>query len=679
MKTEKLTTKLLENLTPDAILYAEFAEGGAMGAAGTARLYTLEDGKLHFYLVSLDSKHTEADVHAYANAYTFFRELTEKKLLIRADGGFGNNAWKCSGLTFTRDDDNCAFLYRVDDQVYSLESSVPGVYFHIAPTFAERLVTVKALTKFRKKILKKSSPAELAFYDAYLEQAERTDRGISYFDITVDTYWSAIEYIRFLNLELFNLSDSSIASGIAAIQKYRLKFLVEKYGWHTVDQFFCDLITLKSTDVFFELDKYISLIENPTPDNSYIAFKMDRLFSTITYSSSGHSSLDPADPHDITYLFDYPVIVKFTESAHNDILHQIIKSTPSELRANATAISYYLADFIFNEDTLSYADLLPAVTHIIEQLPSDDSNGTDTAHLFWLASEVIDRIWRYASENKTTQKKCRNLIYDLFSPRIGGLWPIAHYDEFRFIHPSADLIFRESLSFLMSLDDIAERNESLKAYLSLYSEGFEYPLDSITCRAFYESLKNLQPPEAFEKILSTIPPEEYSSYFAHPSTQKEAARLLAELFRTDEGARITGLNRISTIEQLLLNGNSIGIGVFIVNFLVQNFDTFSAIVTADSETANLDPLEVITSLYTAAASGATEENEIPPLKALTKKISKYVVDLQIKQTMNAGSLKGQDIRSSEIDVESITEAALRYARKHRRTILFQRSALQKVF
>ncbi len=677
MEAKKLTSKILTNLKPENILYAEFAEGGAMGAASTTRIYVLEKNTLHFYLVDLNGQNSEEDIHAYADAYSLLRNLVNDKKLIYAYGGYGNHAYKNKNSIFSRDDDNCNFIYQKNKDTFIITPSVRGVYFQVASKLAQRPADFKTLTKFRKQIEKNSTPEELAFYDAYLEQTERTDQGLNFFKILPEEYWDAIVYIRSLNLETFNLSQDHIIAGSKALQKYRLKYLVLKTGYRAFDEFIANLIATKNTHLFHEINKYINSLPEAKKDP---VFNINHLFTEIKTVSSDYTNLQFFEEKNITELFGYPVIVKFTDAANREIIHQMLKSSPEELLKNSLAESFYLANYIFSEDVLSYADILPVCVHIIEDLPNTDPDRNNPECLFWLATEIIDRIWRYASENKITQKKCRDFIYELFSPRIGNLWPIVHYHEFEFKEHIADVIFRESLSFIMSLNDISNRNDQLANYLSLYQQGFQYPLESVERRAFFEMLKNYDSPkEEFEKILELRAPQEYPNFLSHPDTVKEATLVLDELFRTDDGARIVGLNRIATFEQLLLNGNSIGVGVHIFNYLTKHFDDFSRVITIDCENAKLDPLDVITSLYTAAAAGSTEENELQPLKALTKKITKYAKDLQIEQTMNAGSLRSQDIRTSNIDVDAITEAALRYAKKRRRTILFQRSALQKFF
>jgi hypothetical protein len=60
-------------------------------------------------------------------------------------------------------------------------------------------------------------------------------------------------------------------------------------------------------------------------------------------------------------------------------------------------------------------------------------------------------------------------------------------------------------------------------------------------------------------------------------------------------------------------------------------------------------------MFIAMSKGITEENEFPPLKSIKQKLLNVGCDAEILQ-------------NSE-----------KYARHHRRTILFQRSALQKHF
>ena len=69
----------------------------------------------------------------------------------------------------------------------------------------------------------------------------------------------------------------------------------------------------------------------------------------------------------------------------------------------------------------------------------------------------------------------------------------------------------------------------------------------------------------------------------------------------------------------------------------------------------VEPEPALTDLFVAMSKGVTEENEFPALKSIKEKLLKL-----------------------GCDALTLTNAE-KYARRHRRTILFQRSALQKFF
>ena len=70
MKSTKLTQNILKKLNPRDILYAEFATDGAMGCCGTARIFTLENDKLVFYLIEgIYNNKNNAKIYSEVNVY----------------------------------------------------------------------------------------------------------------------------------------------------------------------------------------------------------------------------------------------------------------------------------------------------------------------------------------------------------------------------------------------------------------------------------------------------------------------------------------------------------------------------------------------------------------------------------------------------------------------------------
>lgn len=734
METEKLTLKILSALDPKTILYAEFAEGGAMGAAGTARIYTLEKKKPHFYLVDITGGEEE-QVKVYSELYTMLKDFSKKgKYLMESYDGYGNHTYKAKLAVFRRDDDECAFIYypnpKDEDEEIAMPVSCAGVYFKVAGEFAERFIEPHFLYKYLKKIRKagKISDDEMMFFQTYVKQVERTDKGQPELDIDVSTYWDAIMYLKYLSHEKFNVNDETLAEGLEAIQKYRLKLVAEKIGWRNLDEFFYRFVKDKMTMLFVELDKVVmevtmdpfqaevlaeSASENPSEAilraqniknrkrhkryfhykrakiisnrddslaiKSHSVFRMADTFKELSYVASSQTNLDAAKPNCITELFEYPVIVKFTDAAHRKIMRNVMDMDGAGLMGDAVAIGYYLADYIFNEDTLSYADVLPVATHIVEVLPPNDPYHTKTPELLWLAGEIIDRTWRCLEETEEKQKKFRGYLFELYAPRVGGVWPIAHCNEFKFNDPAAERMFNEALSFLMSIDDLTERSGDLKAYMEAYENGLRYPAPAAARRAFVEHCKKMSPKDRFAEILKVCEPREYSSYLNYPENKEEADILLAEIFRTDKTATLVGIVRLGIIEQLLLTPNTIGVGEHILKYLVDNFDKLVEIVEADTKKEQMDFFDAVSTIFTAAASGVTEENEFPPLNELAKKIRKLSIMRATEQAVKDPDGTGVGTVLNYNPVETVLDDALKCARKRRRMILFQRSALQQLF
>ena len=641
MKAIKLTKDILEKINPKEIVYAEFAEGGAMGACGTARIYTIEKGELKFYLVDSIDEHTENE-SIWSKTYEYLRSLQLNKTLMYVYAGFGNHAYKAPGAEFSRDDDNSTFIYKHGDKAYKIAASVPGVYDQIAATMAERDVPIETLEHYRNANPDKFSSAEWHFLGEYLKQLKRADAGESWFDFTAVEYMNAVAFIQHATGVNYILNVNERADTETALQKYRLKYVVDKIGWNKLNNIVNQLAIKNVTKLFESISKAIS--EDIT-----------KVYATLETIKSDHTSLEVTNPDNLEKLFSQPVLVEFSKSAHVAIIKDIVGRPGSSFNPDAKSVAYYLANYILNEDKLSYAEVLPAVVHIIETMPTDDFNHTHTDELFWLCGEIIDRAWRYLEEDDETQKKYRDLIYSIYWPRVGSLWPVLHYNEFEFKHKTTEKIFFDSLSFVTCLDDIADRNAEIKRFLDTNAEHIGYNAGALGRRCFVYTLRGLKPKQEFEKILEVIEPKDYCSFLTYPNGKEEVKLLMDELFRTDEDARITGESRLAVFEAIVITPNAMGIGEYMLGYIDERFDEYAEIIMSEAKILGAEPLEVLTEMFVAMSKGITEENEFAPLKSIRAKM--------LKMGCNRAML----------------DAAEKYARHHRRTILFQRSALKKLF
>ncbi len=141
-KEEDLTPEAAAKIKPENIIYAEFAAGGAMGACGTARMYTLEGGTIHYYICTIYTE-DESIVAGYDAICIKLSRAGKDGLLDYCYGGFGNHVYKKKDVVFGRDDEKHTLIYH-DDADYLIHPSVYGVYLRIVEAFTNDKKTMES-------------------------------------------------------------------------------------------------------------------------------------------------------------------------------------------------------------------------------------------------------------------------------------------------------------------------------------------------------------------------------------------------------------------------------------------------------------------------------------------------------------------------------------------------------
>ena len=644
MRVCQLTSELLNNLKANQIIYAEFSETTAKGTPGVATFYIVHDDTVKCYRVDTYLSSDTNNLRTYALALDILKQLEENGKLIYSSGQLGNHSWKGTKATLKRDDDNISFLFTKDGHTYALPASCPGVYHSVAKDFTKRKAEINDLKEYYDANWQDFNYNDRAFFAAYMNKLEDNNNGLVYFDFTPNDYWQSIRVVKFLTDCDFNYPPDVIWDGLLSLSKYRLVVAVQELGYNELDSIFADLIKNHKTQLFETIDLKLKN-----------KIKITDLFVPLRVIKSSHDNIISGSENCIDEDYYYPATVEYTPNANSKILFSIGQMSPDELRKNAKNISYYLINYLYNEDKLPLADILPVATYIIEKLPDAAADSENADSLFWFACEIIDRAWRYLEEDEKIQKKYRDFVYELFWPRLGSVWPLEHHHLISYDNRTFKCIVSNSANMLLGLDDLAERNDDIrKIYENALGQG-QHPFPGVYNNAFYNTINTLTAKEQFEKIVNSIKEDEQVRFFSHPSTTEEAKLLLDELLNNNIDARITGTTRLNVIEQLLLTPNHINIGEYILNYLNEHFNDLTTVIKSDAESENLDYLEIMTSFYTAIAVGITEENEFPPYKQLVTKFRKAGVK------------------------EVMLSHAMEFARKHRRAILFQRSSLQQFF
>lgn len=620
IKPITLTREVLQEIRPESIIYAEFADFGAMGASGTARIFVLRNDQLLFYLTG-DTRNKEEDRDVLYAADKFLDGLKKSGVLDQVNGGAGNIAFKKHGIFFECDDDNCDFIYKKAGKKYLIPASVPGVYHSVINSFTSRKDKISALSDYYRKSQADFSSAESAFYESYLEQLKRISSGKGWFDFSPREYYETVKYIKYKNGEELITSWKRLETGEKLLQKYRLKYIVEKIGWNELNSIFMELVRNNSCGIF----KAIEGALNEKVSDIY------RRIDVREFSEFEEAELDQSSIDNFKYIFkeilSEPILVNFTASEREQISEDTLKQGGSGLRAGS--YGFYIANYILNEDKYPYADLLPALAHVIKTLPFDDFNSTHTDDLFWLCGEAVNRSWQALTGTGLAEEKLRDFIYANYWPRIGSLWPIIHRDEYSFREEAGNKMFDDAAGFIMSLDDIAERNVEIKDYLEqgvleLEKIGILEENDNsdlLARRIFsYYFDKIADPRQKLEEILEKVDEYEWSDFLCNPKTAAEAEVWLKEIFNGSDEAKMTDQIRLSVLERLLMTSQGNNIGEYILTYICDHLEKLAEIIELESYE---DIEEILMNLFVAASKGVIRKTELAELSRLKNGLLEY--------------------------------------------------------
>ena len=131
----KLSKEIINQLSANDIMYAELAEGGAMGNAGGITIYALEDKKIIRYETSLfdeDNFYPEAQtlLFKYQGKFVDEKIKVEEVLFNYHYGGMGNHVFVNKNITLKTGDG--FFTFELMNRNYEIYCTVLGVFNGVA-------------------------------------------------------------------------------------------------------------------------------------------------------------------------------------------------------------------------------------------------------------------------------------------------------------------------------------------------------------------------------------------------------------------------------------------------------------------------------------------------------------------------------------------------------------------
>ncbi len=471
-------------------------------------------------------------------------------------------------------------------------------------------------------------------------------------EITLFNYIDAIDEIQHINhLDTNFATFEQKSDGEDAIAKYRLRYILEKLGKNDTE------------DIFYAFD-----IEKAEAESLFASISeklgedISEKFTKYEIIKTNNSNTDELVGN-IESLFKYPVVVEFSNEAHEKIRKEIEDISGSTLRARES-VGYYLASCHYLLDKFPLQIVLPTALQVLEKMPKDDFNSTNTNQTYYAAAWLVDRAWSAISEGGDDyETRFGNIIYNSCWPQIDGLWSIKHYGEYKLIDPlghdendAGVYIFERALSFILALDNLVDLNPEL--YTFLKEDGWS-PSENIRRKRFLLKIRNLDD----EKIVKQL--REYMKK-AHlmdaehnldglalhfPTTIKRADFLIDALL--DEQDKLFSNTRSEMWIKLLSTTKYKGIGRHILQRVVDEFEKIVGLLKG----------ERIADLYFAACAGVDEEDEIDLLKELKDSVQ----HLETK--------KDADSKFIETNTKAL-ESTFMAAKKHIEETAFQRKELR---
>ncbi|MBP5675290.1 hypothetical protein J6W91_03100 [Candidatus Saccharibacteria bacterium] len=430
-KNTKMTFVFNDSIIFDLeeVIFAEFAEPGAMGAAGTVNVFALQNGKLKHY-----SANVKDGDGVYDNIFKMLRNCAENGWLDYSYGGYGNIAFKKKDIKFERDDDKSTLIYKDGRKRHKIVTTNFGVYSSIIHDFAEQPAPLDIMKECLDKKLRPLEDADEAFIRCYIEAAEGFEKGHIRIETDLSDYNDAISLIKFNHGE--NVEDYKVEEywpyGNSAIQKYRLKYVIEKIGWMKLHKFMNKFFKQKRNDFFAMLDDELGEKQ-----------KISEKFMKIR-----NGKYDGRNVESLAELFKYPTIINFDKETRKTINQKIM--TDVNLNAESDDVSFYLLNYFWHLFDWGFEEIEPVAWYIVDNCPTNDFNGTHTDKLFWVATHILNTHWKRLTGTK--KAVFEEKIIEHFFPRVGGLWPIFHFNEFELNEKTHAYIMFESIGFIVSCD-----------------------------------------------------------------------------------------------------------------------------------------------------------------------------------------------------------------------------------
>ena len=456
-------------------------------------------------------------------------------------------------------------------------------------------------------------------------------------EFTTQEWIAGISYIKYLNNDTFLRMSESKLDYKRNLSVYRASYILDKVPLTKIVHFIYDFFDYKnlSQNICAFYPRINALLGEDIREK-YIQLE--------TINVSLKSLQETKEPEK---FFKEPKLVNFSTSADKEIQKQIISGKYSHKFA-----TYYLCNYMQVADYKRYSEVLPAVVSIIKNLQVEND---DDYSLFWMACDVLNEFWKLIpEENKEVQKEIEKLINDIFWPRIGDVWPILHRHEVSFNDENCAKTFKESLSWIMSIQDLSLIDRKLRKHLSEKIERNFVAIDDVVDKKRYVLSFKKQKDHSLASFIGDNNNENEWCYAAIYCDAISDIEIIEKILNMQYPLSERRGTEKYVLEQLLLKTRNESNSKQLYDYLLTHFDDYQSFFDRMGNEDENGKQMMINALL-ALCESATADIESKYLKELAARMSVTFSDnIYEDKIQHALAVADASMRQTKFQIKNIT-------------------------
>ena len=444
------------------------------------------------------------------------------------------------------------------------------------------------------------------------------------FEIGTEDWVRAVSYIRCICGDSHLRFDEDELDFERELMIFRACYIFDKVNITKIVHFFYDFF--EYNNLSRNIGTFYERLNDLLGENIQEKFLQ---LETINVSQKSY-----AEAKDPCVFFKYPQLVNFSTAADRQIQEGILSG-----EFNHSFVAFYLCNYMQVADYKKYSNVLPAVVSILKNLKIEND---EDYNLYWMACDLLNNFWKLLpGENADLGGAMEKLVYGLFWPRIGDVWPIVNRNRVKYTKEAEGDEFEEALGWVLCLNGTKHYNPKLKTFLNNYMTD-KYKIDDDVENKCHDLWFAKQKDKSIKKYIRSADAKLRRIYYSAIFCDDISTPDLLDYLLTQKEV---GSDEVYAMEQLFLRSKDVKGSEILYAVVLDKYDKFEAFYVSyatDSNVAKNYLFDGFASLFEAATNEVERDN----LKQLSIKLKeslgkKYhgkidrmlaVADAHIRQT-----------------------------------------------